>query len=180
MISLNMMLVIFMLLFALIGAMRGWAKELLVTFSTILAMFTMNVLESYVPFFKEIITNSEPQSVFWVRTAILTALVFFGYQTPKIPRLVESGRFVRNFLQDSLLGGFLGAANGFLIFGTLWYYMHTAGYPFTFVVPPDAATATGEAALRWVALLPPTWLMGTPTIYFAVAIAFVFVVVVFI
>ena len=132
------------------------------------------------PFYKDILVNAEPQTSFWLRTGILSALVFFGYQTPKIPRLAESGRFVRNFLQDSLLGVFLGGVNGYLIFGTIWYYMHSCGYPFNFVIPPDAATSAGEAALRWIALLPPTWMMGTPAIYFAVAIAFVFVLVVFI
>lgn len=180
MISLNMVLVIFILLFALIGAMRGWAKELLVTFSVILALFTLNVLESFVPFYKEILENAEPQTAFWLRTGILSALVFFGYQTPRIPRLADSGRFVRNFLQDSLLGAFLGGINGYLIFGTIWYYMHTSGYPFDFVIPPDATTTAGEAALRWVEFLAPNWMMATPTIYFAVAIAFVFVLVVFI
>lgn len=180
MISIHMMLILFILLFAIIGSMRGWAKELLVTFSVILALFTMNVLESFVPFYKEIIQTGSEKSVFWMRTIILSALVFFGYQTPKLQRLIESGRFVRNFLQDSLLGGFLGAVNGFLIFGTIWYYLNTAGYPFTFVSAPDPATANGIAALSWINFLPPSWLMGNPAIYFAVAICFIFILVVFI
>lgn len=180
MISLNVMLMIFILLFAIIGAMRGWAKELLVTFAVILALFTMNVLETFVPFFKEIIQSSSPRSVFWIRTAIITGLVFFGYQTPKLQRLAESGRFVRHFLQDALLGGFLGAVNGYLVFGTLWYYLHNANYPFAFMLAPDPTTLNGIAALNWINFLPPAWLMGTPAIYFAVAICFVFVLVVFI
>lgn len=180
MVSLNVMLYIFILLFALIGAMRGWAKEVLVTFSIILALFTLNVMESFVPFFKETIKVAQPATVFWIRTGILSALVFFGYQTPKIPRLVESGRFVRNAIQDMLLGFCFGALNGYLVFGTIWYYLHFAAYPFSFVIPPDAATASGQAALRMIELLPPAWLMGTPAIYFAVAICFVIVLVVFI
>ena len=180
MISLNVLLFVFIALFAIIGAMRGWAKELLVTFSIILAMFTMNVLENWVPFFQDTISTGTPQTVFWLRTAILSALVFAGYQTPRIPRLADSGRFVRNLLQDGLLGVFLGGVNGFLIFGTIWYYLDVAGYPFAFVTAPDTATAAGTAAARLLAILPPHWLMGTPTIYFAVAISFVFVIMVFI
>lgn len=180
MISLNVLLWIFILLFALVGAMRGWAKELLVTFSIILAMFTLTVFETFVPFFKNVITTSQPSSVFWLRSGIIAALIFFGYQTPKIPKIAESGRFVRNLLQDTLLGGVLGGFNGYLIFGTLWYFLHSANYPFTFVIPPDAATETGQAALRWIALLPPAWLMTSPTVYIAVALCFVFVIVVFI
>lgn len=179
MISLNVLMWIFILLFALIGAMRGWAKELLVSFSIVLGLFTMTVLESFVPFFQNILETSQPQSVFWLRGGILAALVFFGYQTPKFPRIADSGRFIRNMLQDTLLGSVLGGINGFLVFGTLWYYLHTAGYPFSFITAPDAATVTGQAALNWIGFLPPSWLMTSPTIYIAVALCFVFVIVVF-
>jgi len=180
MISLDVLLWIFIFLFALAGAMRGWAKELLVTFSVILAMFTLTVLEAYVPFFKETIATSKPASVFFMRGGILAVLVFAGYQTPKIPKLAESGRFIRHMVQDTLLGFILGGINGFLVFGTLWYYLNAAGYPFPFVAAPDALTQTGQAALRWIEYLPPAWLMTTPAIYVAVAICFVFVLVVFI
>ena len=180
MISLNIMLLIFVALFAIIGAMRGWAKELLVTFSVILAMFCLSILQSFIPFFKDTFANGTPETVFWLRTIILVALVFFGYQTPKIPRLSESERFVRHILQDSLLGFFLGAINGYLIFGSLWYYLHIAGYPFAFVSAPDVATAAGQAALRLINVLPPAWIAASPTVYFAVAGAFILVLVIFI
>ena len=180
MISLNIMLFIFVILFGIIGAMRGWAKELLVVFSVVLALFCLTVLENFVPFFKDTFAKGTPETVFWLRTATLGALVFFGYQTPKIPRLADSDRFIRNFLQDALLGFFIGAVNGFLIFGTLWYYLNAAGYPFAFVTAPDSATAAGQAALRLVGVLPPVWLTASPTIYFAVAACFILVLVVFI
>jgi uncharacterized membrane protein required for colicin V production len=180
MISLNVMLFIFVILFGIIGAMRGWAKELLVIFSVILAMFVLTVLQSFVPFFKDTISNGTAETVFWLRATILMIMVFFGYQTPKIPRLAESDRFIRHFLQDALLGFFIGAVNGFLIFGSFWYYMHTAGYPFAFVTAPNAATEAGQAALRLINILPPEWLAASPTIYFAVAVAFILVLVVFI
>jgi uncharacterized membrane protein required for colicin V production len=180
MISLNVMLGIFIVLFAMAGAMRGWAKEMLVTFSVILAMFTLTVLESFVPFYQEAIATMTPESVFFMNGGILAALVFAGYQTPKIPRLAASERFLRHLLQDTVLGIILGGINGYLVFGTLWYYLHTAGYPFEFVSAPDAMTQVGQAALRWINYLPPAWLMTTPTIYIAVAICFVFVLVVLI
>jgi uncharacterized membrane protein required for colicin V production len=180
MISLNVMLFMFIILFAIIGSMRGWAKELLVVFSVVLAMFVLTVLETYVAFFKDTIANGTVETVFWLRVIILGVMVFFGYQTPKIPRLAESDRFIRHYLQDALLGFFIGALNGFLIFGSLWYYLHVAGYPFPFVSAPDAATEAGQAALRLVAVMPPVWLSAIPTIYFAVAGAFILVLVVFI
>ncbi len=180
MISIHVMLWIFIALFAIIGAMRGWAKELLVTFSVILALFTLNIFENLVPFFKSLMQSSSPVTVFWIRTGIVFGVVFFGYQTPKFQRLAESGRFVRHFLQDSLLGTFLGGVNGFLVFGTIWYFLAKAEYPFSFVSAPDPLTTSGFAALGWINYLPPSWLMGTPAIYFAVAICFILVLVVFI
>jgi len=180
MISLNVLLVVFMILFAIIGSMRGWAKELLVVFSVILAMFILTVLENYVPFFKDTIANGTVETVFWLRVIILGIIVFFGYETPKIPQLATSDRFIRHAVQDMLLGLFIGAVNGFLIFGSLWYYLDAAGYPFAFVSAPDAATAAGQEALRLIQSMPPVWLSAIPNIYFAVAGAFILVLVVFI
>jgi hypothetical protein len=176
MLSLTFVFWMFVALFALIGAMRGWARELLVSFAVILALFIISVLEHFVPFMRDTITG---ESRFWVRSGILAVLAFFGYQTPNLPRLAGSNRFIRETLQDTLLGLFLGALNGYLIFGTLWFYLHDAGYPFPYITAPNAADALGQEALKLIPLLPPAWL-GTPVIYFAVALAFVFVLVVFI
>jgi hypothetical protein len=180
MISIHVMLWIFIVLFAIVGAIRGWAKELLVTFAVILALFSISILESFVPFFKTIIQTSSDAAVFWIHTGIVAGLVFFGYQTPRLQRLVESGRFIRSFLLDTTVGGLLGALNGYLIFGTIWYYLNTAGYPFTYVTAPDPITLNGVAAINWIEYLPPSWLMGNPAIYVAVAICFILVLVVFI
>ena len=179
MISISVIFWMLVILFALIGGMRGWARELLVTFAVILAIFIMTVLEKFVPFIRDVLPKSSPQSLFWLRTLVLLALVFFGYQTPNLPRLAQSGRFARERLQDILLGFFLGAINGFLVWGTLWFYMDAAKYPFGLVSPPDPNTPIGQAALRLIPFLAPSWLNDT-AIYFAVAVAFVFVMVVFI
>ncbi len=176
MMSLTFVFWMFVFLFAIVGAMRGWAKEVLVTFSVILAIFIITVLESYAPFIKDILANSPK---FWFRTGVIAALVFFGYQTPNFPRFAGSGRFARERLQDALLGIFLGAINGYMIWGSLWLYLSQAGYPFTAISAPDATTAAGQAAVKLLAFMPPNWL-GVPAVFFAVAIAFVFVFVVFI
>ena len=106
------------------------------------------------------------------------SLVFFGYQTPKFPKIAGSGRFIRDHFQDILLGLFLGAVNGYLIFGSLWYYLDDAGYPFSFIISPDLNSEIGMVTQELLAFMPPE-LLGSPAIYFAVAIAFVFVLVVF-
>jgi uncharacterized membrane protein required for colicin V production len=179
MVSLTFLFWTFVILFGVIGAMRGWAKELIVSFSVLVALFVITVLERYVPFVRDTIVLNGGANQFWMRLAILIGLVFFGYQTPNITRLATSGKFTRDRLQDSLLGLFLGAINGYLVFGTIWFYLHEAQYPFPLISPPLEGTQSGEAALTILKYLAPRWL-GIPVVYFAVAICFVFVLVVFI
>ena len=177
MVSLPFFFMLFIILFGIIGAMRGWARELLVAFSVILALFIISVMENFVPLVKNILA-SNASLLFWVRTLIVIALVFFGYQTPNIPRLAAQNRFARDRLQDILLGVFLGALNGWLIIGSIWWYMNAVGYPFSNVISApsgDALTLTNQMML----MMPPALLSST-TIYFAIALAFAFVLIVFI
>jgi len=178
MIGLNVLFWIMVVLFAIIGMSRGWAKELLVSFSVILALFIIDVLVAYAPFMKSLITG-DSRTLFWVETIIVVVLVFFGYQGPNLSRLAGSGRFARERLQDSLLGFFLGAINGYLVWGTIWYFLNQADYPFPGVfLSTNVDPAIETAISRMVVLMPPAWL-NIPVIYFAVAVAFAFVLVVF-
>ena len=166
------MMVVF---FGLIGMMRGWAKELLVSFSVILSLALQRLLERYVPVVNTLPVDGAP--LFWIRLILLLILVFFGYQTVGLPRFASKAN--REKLQDSLLGFVLGAMNGFLVIGSMWFYLHEAKYPFDTIAAPVAGTPAGDAALALIPLLAPR-LLGEPTIYFAVMLCFVFVLVVFI
>ena len=165
----------YVILFGVIGAMRGWAKELLVSFSVILSLAFTHVLRKYIPLASNL-PDTDP-SLFWVRTIILLVLVYFGYQTViSIPRFAS--RAARERLQDTLFGAILGGFNGYLIAGTILNYIHTAGYPF----PEVISAPTGEILAsvdRMMAYMPPQ-LLGEPGIYFAIILAFVFVLVVYI
>jgi uncharacterized membrane protein required for colicin V production len=189
MVSLNFMFWMFVFLFGIIGAMRGWAKELLVAFSMILALTFLRLLETFVPFIKNmipeeqfeiggIVANPVDANVFWMRVIVVVVLVFFGYQTVALPRFATKA--AREKLQDMLLGFVFGSVNGYLIVGTLWFFMYQSAYPFAgYIMPPDPNTPMGQAAIDLVPYLAPR-LLGEPTIYFAVVLAFIFVMVVFI
>ncbi|MDA1329982.1 MAG: hypothetical protein DWG76_03610 [Chloroflexi bacterium] len=172
MITLNAAFWLFVLVFAVIGAMRGWAKELLVTFSVILAIFIITVVEQFVPFMSAFLSEGGPDRQFLTRAIILMGVTFFGYQTPNFQRISEV--MLRESFQDSLLGFFIGLLNGYFVVGSIWFYLHRFGYPYGFMFPP-----VDPDALNFIAYLPPAWL-GIPAVYFAVAIAFTFVVVVLI
>lgn len=178
MVSLTFFFLFFVLIFAIVGSMRGWAKELLVSFSMILAIFILAILQQLIPDLLNEFTPAGTKAYFWLRASIMLLLIFFGYQTPNLPK-IGGARFARERLQDTLLGFFLGALNGFFIVGTLWYFMDQAGYPFrSFIIPPDPNDEFTQSALRILPWLAPNWLRGT-ALYVVIALAFVFVLVVF-
>ncbi len=168
----------FVAVFGLIGVMRGWAKELLVIFSVVLALAFIVVMENLIPVLGPFL-NSNPIIQYWVRTSIVVVMTLFGYQSPKFSRLSKSTE-KRDRVQDLFLGFVVGLFSGFFVVGTLWSFAHTAGYPELdkLVTQPPANLA--EQTQNILKFLPPLWLGKPPTIYIAVVIAFIFVIVVFI
>lgn len=174
MMSLIVVFWMYVILFAVIGGVRGWAKELLVAFSVILALTLSTLLDRYVAFV-HILMQSRPETAFWFHIGILTFLVFFGYQTPSLQRFAAKAS--REKLQDMLLGAVLGGLNGYLVAGSAWYFLHNTGYPFPQIISPPSPELA-ERVENMMKYMPPE-LFGEPGIYFAVVIAFIFVLVVY-
>lgn len=166
----------YVILFAVIGMIRGWAKELLVAFSVILALALNHVLRKYIPIVQELPADST--SLFWVQGFVLVALVFFGYQTVAFVPHLQS-KATRERLQDALFGAFLGAVNGYLIAGTILFYIVQSNYQAfpNIVLPPNEQMA--QSVQNLLTYMPPH-LLGEPGIYFAVILSFIFVIVVYI
>ncbi len=166
----------FVVLFAIIGAMRGWVKELLVAFSVITALAVNLLLEKYIPLVRDLPKNGV--SLFWIRSLILLALVYFGYQTvASVPRLASKA--ARERLQDGLFGAVLGGINGYFVAGTILFYNHVAEYPYRNVISPAIDPAIAQAVDLMMRYMPPR-LLGEPGIYFAVIIILIFIIVVYI
>lgn len=166
----------YVILFAIVGGMRGWAKELLVSFSVVLALGLNHLIRRYIPLAQNL--PETDTSLFWLRTIILLTLVYFGYQTVvSIPHLASRAR--RERLQDSLFGVILGAINGYLVAGTILFYMHIADYPFPNIISRPADPTLLQTVNNMMLYMPPQ-LLGEPGIYFAIILAFVFVLVVYI
>ena len=166
----------YVFLFAVIGWMRGWAKELLVSFSVILSLALNHVIRKYIPIAANL--QDADVSLFYVQTIILLVLVYFGYQTViSIQHLAAKARSEK--LQDTLFGAFLGAVNGYLVAGSVLYYIHVANYPFPKVISQPTDASLLETVRLMMQYMPPS-LLGEPGIYFAIILAFVFVLVVYI
>ena len=123
----------------------------------------------------------QAQRVFWFRTASLLILVFFGYQTPRVPVIASKTAKGKGMITDALLGFFIGALNGYLIVGSLWYFVHQIHYPFhSIMAPPDAVPPLAQLTETYIRFMPPRFLLSVPSLFVAVIVAFVFILVVFI
>jgi hypothetical protein len=167
----------YVVLFAVIGALRGWAKELLVAFSVIVGLAVNFVLKKYIPLVRSL--DEANSSLFWIRSLVVLCLVYFGYQTViSIAHLASKA--ARERLQDTLFGAIIGGLNGYLIAGTLLYYLVQANYPYPNVIaPPTPGTPLADSIAYMMQYMPPH-VLGEPAIYFAVILAFVFIIVVYI
>ena len=162
-------------LFAVIGAMRGWAKELLVSFSAVTALAVNLLLEKYIPLVRDLPDNSS--SVFWIKVIIMLTVVYFGYQTVSVvPRL--SSKAAREKLQDALFGFVVGGLNGYFVAGSLLFFNHVAEYPYRNIITPATDPALFTTIEMMMKYMPPR-LIGEPGIYFAVILVLIFVLVVY-
>jgi hypothetical protein len=174
MIQLSSFLMLMIGMFGVIGFMRGWTKELIATSGIVLALFTLKQFETIVV---DPLTQGQQLSKFYLEAAILLIMAFFAYQTPPEAISRTQRRSYREGVQDGILGALVGAWNGYLLIGSLWWYMDNLEYPLSpYIVP----VAPGSASASWVNSLPLSWMLsGDGSILSLMMIAlFVFVIVV--
>lgn len=149
-------------LFAYIGFTRGWNKEIISTAGIILGLFALFQFDDLLR--NTLLGDVPADQVFYVQAAIFTVIVFFAYQTraiigPEATRARGGGGDGRDSLQSSILGGIVGFVNGYLIWGSLWYFLHVTNYPLSpYISSPQAGTSSAE----FVDSLPLYILAGGP------------------
>ncbi len=125
---------------------------------------------------------------FFILSLIHLGIVFFSYQGPTLAGAALRDRLrVRDSVQDKLLGGLIGAINGYLIFGTLWTFLEyrvtlpaitrlDAGFQYVFY--PTISRPADALAMPLLEQLPLP-LLG-PFLPFLVVGMFLFVIIVMI
>jgi uncharacterized membrane protein required for colicin V production len=159
-------------LFAVVGAIRGWTRELISTAGIILALFATWQFDAVL--IQPLTRGATPEQIFFLYSGILVVISFFAYQTPTglLARRQQAALDRRQGLQERLLGFVLGGVNGYLIFGSIWYYLDRTGYPFA---PYIFAPSPGSASAAMVESLPLIFLVQGNLLTILVVVLFLFV-----
>ncbi len=136
--------------FGIIGVIRGYGRELGVTTMLLITLFVLEFLsESYVTGLNRVLSilaGADPARLEDTRSllycAILIIIVFISYEGETLSFPGTRGRIFFD------LGS--GLLNGYLFAGSLWYYLHVAGWPVLNLAGPF--TRFYELAVK---LLPP-------------------------
>ncbi len=192
MISLYAAFWITIVFFALVGAMRGWSKEVIAMAGLTLSLFAINTFGSILIRLLGGIGGDAPvadimiqmRRQYWVLGGIHLIIAFFSYQSVA---LIRARLAPREKVQERLLGLIFGAVNGYLVIGTLWslleYRITVDGwlrlppnFPYAFdpyVIRPVAITPAQDLLLTH---LPIPWLV--PWLPILIVLIFLFVIVV--
>lgn len=155
MIELAALLWVMAIFFAIIGFLRGWTKEVVSTAGIILGLFALFQFDTLIR--GTLLANVSRDQVFLVQAGLFIVVVYFAYQTRAVFGSERRGPGGRDALQESVLGGFLGFLNGYLIWGSIWYFLDINEYP---LAPYVVAPAIGSPSDSARSLLPLVVLGG--------------------
>ncbi len=189
MIELSAVFIIFLVCFGIIGLLRGWVREVQVTAATVLAMY---IIEKIGPWVGQVLVDRTPlemlaidplgtlRRLVMLKTVILLAVVFFGYQGPMVIHFATQGRVkanrARETIQEGFLGLLFGLINGYLIVGALWWYMDSGHYPFDWIISPSAfpnSISTNMIAYLPLHFLASPWLEILVIVFFLMVLVIV-------
>jgi len=143
---------VIVLIFGLIGVVRGYLKELGVTTVMVLMLFAFNTFEKRIaPIVAKVASMLAPcqdekiQAAVWVVGIVLVAFISYHGETLAFEGSLPKAKLV------VLLNLGAGLVNGYLIAGSVWHYLNRLGYPFLGIQPQDLS----PLAQALVPLMPP-------------------------
>lgn len=168
MMSLFVLFWIMVLLFAFVGALRGWSKEVIAMAGLILSLFA---IKQFGGFLVDLLGGGDltPESLrqqFIVLAALHLTIAFFSYQGVV---LVKNRLTGRERLQERLLGFLVGGVNGYFLVGALWSFLEyqvtregfiqlPQGVPYAFNPSLVRPVATSVFDQLIISHLPLPWL----------------------
>lgn len=132
---------------AVIGFLRGWNQEILVTAATLLMAFVLFQFDSLVR--GTLLAGISRDQVFLLQAGIFLVVVYMAYKQRfdfGIPRAREG-------IQSGILGGIVGFINGYLIMGTLWYFLDINEYPLAPLITAPGPNSPSAQSLSSIPLV---------------------------
>ncbi len=166
--------------FAIVGYLRGFYKEFVALAGLTLALFILTEFSWFLDF---IFGRTNATLRYLVDVVLLVVLTFFSYQqapTTFVPSRYRRGRRGEIKLpgeegwQTRFLGALTGGFNGYLVVGSLWYFMDQLEYPLSplFMMP-----ALGSESAEFVSRLPLVWLQQFNLLTWLVAGIFLIIII---
>ncbi len=175
---------IIILVFIMVTLVRGYQRELGITILLLLVLFVElyfgDRIESILvnKVFKQVfalfnVKNTETlQNFLLVVTyqSLLLVVLFLGYEgrTLSFPGAPRPG------MEGVLISIFIGAVNGWLVTGTIWYYLDKYNYPYLVewgILKPEW-TKTAQVLMKY---LPPRLFEGRPEVLAVFAALLIFI-----
>ena len=137
--------------FALTGALMGWQREIVATTGVVLGFFALFQFDSllrgslYLPLTNEL--------TFLLQTALYLGIVILAYRS----RMSIQRDNTTSKIRSSIVGAVVGGFNGYIIAGSVWYFLDINRYPFAQLI---SAPADASASFQNVGAMPIVLLGG--------------------
>src|SRR4051812_36557651 len=172
------MLWVMAVFFGVIGVIRGLRREIVSFGGIILATFALFQFDVLL---RGVFLASIPRDqAFFVQAGLFGVVVYFAYQTRSFGSSYEGAAREGprgNRFQDAILGCLLGALNGYLIWGAIWYFLDINDYPFAPLITAPAANSISAQALNAIPLVLIGGITGGGSQVLTVIVVIMFVVV---
>ncbi len=162
-------------MFAMVGFVRGSTKEMIALTGIVLAIFGLEQLRSLL--LTPLFASASLSQQFYIYAGILIAVALVAYQTPGGVGIGKNSKDAREGLLEGLLGAAIGGLNAYILFGALWYYMDNLLYPLS---PAIMAPPLDSASASLVQQLPMVWILQGDFLTLAMIILVLFVLIVLI
>ncbi len=129
----------------ILGFLRGWARELMVTAGAFLSIYLVFQFDSLLR--GTLLVGFGRDQVFVLQLILFGGIIYAAYRQ----RLGTGRDRERDSLGSGILGAVVGLFNGYLIGGMLWYFLDINEYPFAGLI---TAPAPGAISAESIAILP--------------------------
>lgn len=153
MVQLYSLMWIFAIVFAFVGFLRGWNQELVATGGLLLAMFAILQFDGVM---RGLLFFTLPrEQVFLIELAILLVITGAVYQSREVREIRGAQRRAapeRN-VGAGILGALVGAVNGYMLGGAIWYLLDINEYPLQQFISAPLVNSPSAQNVNWIPLV---------------------------